>query len=118
MPGNPIERCAIKKFSDNRYNTLRNIVNGVDRLIDESDEDTLELLRFRYWDCPIGCYEWEDIAHYFGTSKTSILRRRNALIDKLAKYIEGDVADFTLCKSALKQFIMLVSRLIFKVIKC
>ncbi|HDF7689107.1 TPA: transcriptional regulator, partial [Staphylococcus aureus] len=23
----------------------------------------------------------------FGTSKTSILRRRNALIDKLAKYI-------------------------------
>ncbi|HCZ1038285.1 TPA: transcriptional regulator, partial [Staphylococcus aureus] len=30
---------------------------------------------------------WEDIAHYFGTSKTSILRRRNALIDKLAKYI-------------------------------
>ena len=76
-----------KKFSDNRYNTLRNIVNGVDRLIDESDEDTLELLRFRYWDCPIGCYEWEDIAHYFGTSKTSILRRRNALIDKLAKYI-------------------------------
>lgn len=87
LPGNPIERCAIKKFSDNRYNTLRNIVNGVDRLIDESDEDTLELLRFRYWDCPIGCYEWEDIAHYFGTSKTSILRRRNALIDKLAKYI-------------------------------
>ncbi len=63
MPGNPIERCAIKKFSDNRYNTLRNIVNGVDRLIDESDEDTLELLRFRYWDCPIGCYEWEDIEH-------------------------------------------------------
>ncbi|HCU8878610.1 TPA: transcriptional regulator, partial [Staphylococcus aureus] len=49
LPGNPIERCAIKKFSDNRYNTLRNIVNGVDRLIDESDEDTLELLRFRYW---------------------------------------------------------------------
>ncbi|KMR35101.1 RinA family phage transcriptional regulator, partial [Staphylococcus aureus] len=48
---------------------------------------TLELLRFRYWDCPIGCYEWEDIANYFGTSKTRILSRRNALIDKLAKYI-------------------------------
>ncbi len=65
-----------REFSDNRYNTLRNIVNGVDRLIDESDEDTLELLRFRYWDCPIGCYEWEDIAHYFG-------RRRQVY------YVEG-----------------------------
>lgn len=85
--GNLIEWCVIKKFSDNRYNILRNIVNGVDRLIDESDEDMFELLRFRYWDCFIGCYEWEDIVYYFGISKISILCRRNVLIDKLVKYI-------------------------------
>ncbi|MCG2563440.1 transcriptional regulator [Staphylococcus epidermidis] len=87
IPGNPIERESIKKLSDNRYNNLRNIVKGVDKLIYESDEDTQDLMRLRYWECPIGCYEWEDIADYFGTSKTSILRRRDAMINRLAEFI-------------------------------
>jgi len=84
IPGNPIERESIKKLSDNRYNNLRNIVKGVDKLIYESDEDTQDLMRLRYWECPIG---WEDIADYFGTSKTSILRRRDAMINRLAEFI-------------------------------
>ena len=87
IPGNPIERESIKKLSDNRYNNLRNIVKGVDKLIYESDEDTQDLMRLRYWECPIGCSEWEDIAEYFGTSKTSILRRRDAMINRLAEFI-------------------------------
>lgn len=87
LPGNPVERETLKKLSDKRYNNLKNIVDGVDKLINEADEDTHDLMRLRYWECPIGCYEWEDIAHYFGTSKTSILRRRDALIAKLAQYI-------------------------------
>ena len=80
-------RESIKKLSDNRYNNLRNIVKGVDKLIYESDEDTQDLMRLRYWECPIGCSEWEDIAEYFGTSKTSILRRRDAMINRLAEFI-------------------------------
>ncbi|WP_017465046.1 hypothetical protein [Staphylococcus epidermidis] len=87
IPNNPIERESIKKLSDNRYNNLRNIVKGVDKLIYESDEDTQDLMRLRYWECPIGCYEWEDIADYFGSSKTSILRRRDAMINRLAEFI-------------------------------
>ncbi len=87
LPGNPIERETIKKLSDKRYVTLSNIVNGVDRLVSEADEDTLDLINKRYWECPIGCYHWEDLADYFGTNKTSILRRRNAMIEKLADYI-------------------------------
>ncbi|MCM3070831.1 transcriptional regulator [Staphylococcus warneri] len=87
IPGNPIERETTKKLSDKRYNTLRNIVKGVDKLVFESDEDTKDLIRLRYWECPIGCYEWEDIADYFGTSKTSILRRRDAMISRLAEFI-------------------------------
>ena len=77
IPGNPIERESIKKLS----------VKGVDKLIYESDEDTQDLMRLRYWECPIGCSEWEDIADYFGTSKTSILRRRDAMINRLAEFI-------------------------------
>ena len=72
---------------DKRKANLKNVVEGVDKLIEVSDDDTLDMMRLRYWECPIGCNEWEDIADYFGTSKTSILRRRNALIFQLAENI-------------------------------
>lgn len=87
LPGNPIERQTIKKLSNKRYVMLSNIVNGVDKLVAEADEDTLDMINKRYWECPIGCYEWEDLAEYFGTSKSSILRRRNAMINRLAELI-------------------------------
>lgn len=58
LPGNPVERESVKK-----------------------------LINKRYWECPIGCYHWEDLAAYFGTNKTSILRRRDAMIETLANYI-------------------------------
>lgn len=87
LPSNPIERQTIKKLSNKRYVMLSNIVNGVDKLVEEADEDTLDMINKRYWECPIGCYEWEDLAEYFGTSKSSILRRRNAMINKLAELI-------------------------------
>ena len=38
LPGNPVERESVKKLSNKRYNTLRNIVNGVDKLVNEADE--------------------------------------------------------------------------------
>lgn len=71
----------------NKYERLCNIVNGVDQLIDEADKETKEIIRFRYWECPIGCYEWQDIADYFGISKTSMLRKRDAIIRRLATLI-------------------------------
>ncbi|MDU6617927.1 MAG: hypothetical protein E6478_09800, partial [Staphylococcus epidermidis] len=45
----------------NKYKRLCNIVNGVDQLLDEADNITKEIIRLRYWECPIGCYEWQDI---------------------------------------------------------
>ena len=71
----------------NKYKRLCNIVNGVDQLIDEADNETKEIMLFRYWECPIGCYEWQDIADYFGISKTSMLRKRDAIIRRLATLI-------------------------------
>lgn len=70
-----------------KYERLCNIVNGVDQLIDEADNDTKEIIRFRYWECPLGCYQWQDIADYFGISKTSMLRKRDAIIRRLATLI-------------------------------
>lgn len=71
----------------NKYKRLRNIVTGVDQLIDEADNETKEIMLFRYWECPIGCYEWQDIADYFGISKTSMLRKRDCIIRRLAMLI-------------------------------
>lgn len=70
-----------------KYERLCNIVNGVDQLIDEADNDTKEIIRFRYWECPLGYYQWQDIADYFGISKTSMLRKRDAIIRRLAMLI-------------------------------
>ncbi|WP_239700273.1 transcriptional regulator [Mammaliicoccus sp. D-M17] len=87
LPTSTIEIQTVRKLSDNRYVLLSNIVSGVDKLISNAKEDTKDMIRLRYWECPIGCYEWEDIANYFGTSKTSILRRRNSMLLELADYI-------------------------------
>ena len=77
----------IKKTKDKKYNNLANIVNGVDRLMDELNDDDMEMIRLRYWDCPIDCNQWDQIADRFYVSKTTILRRRNAMLTKLANYI-------------------------------
>lgn len=87
MPGRPVEQEVMKKMKDKKYNNLHNIVKGVDRLLDELDEQSLEMIRLRYWDCPIDCNQWEQIADRFYVSKTTILRRRNAMLIKLAEYI-------------------------------
>ena len=44
LPGNPIERQTIKKLSNKRYEMLSNIVNGVDKLVEEADEDTHDMI--------------------------------------------------------------------------
>ena len=87
MPGRPVEQEVMKKMKDKKYNNLHNIVRGVDRLLYELDEQSLEMIRLRYWDCPIDCNQWEQIADRFYVSKTTILRRRNAMLIKLAEYI-------------------------------
>lgn len=65
MIGRPVEAEVIKKNEDKKYRHLNDVVNGVQRLYDSSDLDTQELIRLRYWDCPINACEWKDIARHF-----------------------------------------------------
>ncbi|MFP4812457.1 transcriptional regulator [Mammaliicoccus sciuri] len=87
MTGRPVENEVIKKNADKKYRHLCDVVNGVQRLLDNSDDDTLEMIRLRYWDCPIGATEWKDIAAHFYVSEASIYRRRVSMLTELAKYI-------------------------------
>ncbi|MGW7926224.1 transcriptional regulator [Staphylococcus xylosus] len=83
----PVENRVIKLDSDNKYRKLKEIVDGLERFLAGCDEDTLEMLRLKYWDKPIGCNTWDTIAPVFYTSKTGILRHRTAKLNQLAEYI-------------------------------
>ncbi|KKI55457.1 Transcriptional regulator [Staphylococcus equorum subsp. equorum] len=85
--GRPVENEVIKKNEDKRYRHLSDVVNGVQRLYDNSDEETQEMIRLRYWECPIGKSEWKDIANHFCVSEGAIYRKRLVMLDELAKYI-------------------------------
>lgn len=87
MIGRPVEAEVVKKNEDKRYRHLNDVVNGVQRLYDNSDLDTQELIRLRYWDCKLKLTEWKDIAEYFHVSEGVIYRKRVAILDELAKYI-------------------------------
>lgn len=87
MIGRPVEAEVIKKNADKKYRHLNDVVNGVQRLYDSSDLDTQELIRLRYWDCPINACEWKDIARHFCVSEAVIYRRRVAMLNELAEYI-------------------------------
>lgn len=87
MVGRPVEAEVIKKNEDKKYRHLNDVVSGVQRLYDNSDLDTQELIRLRYWDCPINACEWKDIANHFCVSEAVIYRRRAAMLNELAKNI-------------------------------
>ena len=72
----------------NKYERLCNIVNDLNQLIDEADNEAKEIMHFRYQRCTIGCYDQKDIADYFSISKTSILRKCEAIIRRLEILID------------------------------
>lgn len=88
LPGRPIEREVIKKLGDRRYNELDNIVSSVEKLLDEADEETYDIIVMAYYDMNTEHYTWEDIADRFYTSKTTILRRRATYLKRLAEIMD------------------------------
>ncbi len=101
LPGNPIERCAIKKFSDNRYNTLRNIVNGVDRLIDESDalnhsiDQLYQHLGERYYSSNMASRmeQFRDEFHFAKRRSTEALYEQQQQIQHGIRKVEEEMID-------------------------
>lgn len=87
MIGRPVENEVIKKNEDKKYRHLRDVVHGVQALYNNSDSETQELIRLRYWDCKLELSKWEDLAEYFHVSDRAIYRKRAFILDQLAKYI-------------------------------
>lgn len=87
MIGRPVENEVIKKNEDKKYRHLRDVVHGVQALYNNSDSETQELIRLRYWDCKLELSKWEDLAEYFHVSDRAIYRKRAFILDQLAKNI-------------------------------
>ncbi|UEH02022.1 transcriptional regulator [Staphylococcus gallinarum] len=87
IPGNPIERGTLKKFSDKKYNALDNIVSSVDKLLDNVSDETFEIMKLKYWNEDGEEYTWDDIADEFFISRRTLGRRRDKWLMMLADYM-------------------------------
>lgn len=84
---NTTERNAFLLSEDRLYQNLKQIVQAVELLYQESDEDTKTIVNMRYWDNENNCFEWEEIADKLYISRSKVLRKRNSLLDETAKRI-------------------------------
>lgn len=84
---NPTERNAMLLTEDKLYQNLKQIVQAVEDLYQETDEDTRQIVDMRYWDNDNNCYEWEEIADKLYISRSKVLRKRNSLLDETAERI-------------------------------
>lgn len=84
---NPTERKAMLLIQDKLYQNLKQIVQAVEELYEETDEDTRKIIDMRYWDKENNCYEWEEIADKLYISRSKVLRKRNSLLDETAERI-------------------------------
>jgi len=87
MPGNPIEREVLKRFNDKKYNNLDNIVSSVEKLIANVDDETLQIMKMKYWS-DLDEYSWEDIADELFISRRTLGRRRDKWLLLLAEYMD------------------------------
>lgn len=83
----PTERDAMRLQSDELYSNLERIIKTMETLYENADEDIRKIIEMRYWDENGFCYEWEDIADQLYLSRNKVLRRRNVLLDEMAKRI-------------------------------
>ncbi|WP_336832975.1 transcriptional regulator [Staphylococcus pseudoxylosus] len=86
MPGNPIEREVLKRFNDKKYNNLDNIVSSVEKLIANVDDETLQIMKMKYWS-DLDEYSWDDIADELFISRRTLGRRRDKWLLLLAEYM-------------------------------
>ena len=78
---------ATALVEDRKYQSLRAIVEGIEKLYEELDVDSKTIVDMRYWDNGSNFYEWEEIADNLYISRSKVLRKRNALLDKTADVI-------------------------------
>ncbi|MEP9852120.1 transcriptional regulator [Staphylococcus aureus] len=86
LPGNPVQNEVIKKLNDKKYNQLNNIVTSVEKLIENVDDETLEIMHMKYWD-KLDRYTWEDVADEMFMSRRTLGRRRDKWLLMLAEYM-------------------------------
>lgn len=73
-------------INDALYQRLKRTTEVITKLYDQLDKEQQKIVQMRYWDKD-GCYEWEEIAEELFMSRSKVLRKRNAIIDKTAELL-------------------------------
>lgn len=83
----PTERNAIRLAEDRLYQNLKANVKAVDDIYNSLDEESKRIVHMRYWEEDGHCYEWDEIAKELNMSRSTVLRKRNIIVDEMAKRI-------------------------------
>lgn len=92
-----VELGVIKKHSDLQYQSLYSIVCNTPKFINSMNDYERAIYEYRYREIDLSVYEWEDIAMKLtdlgcdsdkSFSKSTTLRLRNKMLERLADYIE------------------------------
>lgn len=84
---NPTERDAIRLSEDRLYQNLKATVKSVEDIYNALDEESKGIVNMRYWEPDGYCYEWDEIAKELNMSRSTVLRKRNLIVDEMAKRI-------------------------------
>lgn len=92
----PVEDKVIKLHDDLKYQTLYSIVMNTPKFVDSLNKYERIIYDYRYKQIDLSIYEWEDIAMRLtqeaavegrSFSKSTTLRLRNQMLERLAKQI-------------------------------
>lgn len=91
-----VEMTVFKRSNDVEYQTLYSIVCNTPKFINTLNQYEYLIYQHRYCEVDLSVYEWEDIAMALtgaackdnkSFSKSTTLRLRNKMLERLAKYI-------------------------------
>ena len=82
--GRPTEAIALKRQSDPYIVQHQKLKSDIAAIIRDMDDRTREIVHKRYWDTT-NYYTWEDLAKEYRYSVSTIYRKRDKLLNDLAR---------------------------------
>lgn len=83
---NPTAAVATRLTTDKRLQTLEEIVDAIEGVVNVLDEQRFKVIRLRYWTKP-QLLTWEGVARQIPTHRTTVIRWRDEVVYAIAERI-------------------------------